>query len=48
MKKPKQSDSHKKPYHYNPSATIKEVFDNITIDLPKDDKFDRKFANSCK
>lgn len=45
-KKLKPNDSHKKPYKYNPNATMKEVFKNIQIHLPKDYKFDREFANS--
>lgn len=34
------------PYEYNPKATMKDVFKNIVIELPKDYKFDREFANS--
>lgn len=46
MKEIKPNDSHKKSYYYNPNATMKEVFKNIQIHLPKDYKFDREFANS--
>lgn len=34
------------PYQHNPNATMKDVFNNITIHLPKDYKFDREEANS--
>lgn len=34
------------PYQHNPNATMKEIFENIQIQLPSDYKFDREFANS--
>lgn len=46
MKEIKPNDRNKKRYHYNPNATMKEVFKNIKIHLPKDYKFDHDFANS--
>lgn len=41
-----QQTTHSLPYCYNPKAKMKEVFKNIQIHLPKDDKFEHKFANS--
>ncbi|WP_157073906.1 hypothetical protein [Moraxella oblonga] len=38
--------AHSLPCCHNPKATMKQIFKTIQIYLPKDDKFDRKFANS--